>query len=166
MGVELSYTPDLGTYDLSGLAHMLVGITGQPGGDLDFQLPIEKEVLSICGVGDWSIMEPFQVSGIGWISPHLLGGICWGSSKRYVARSDRSDGRGTFLQLDGDRTVFAGKAGLGLEIWPQSKWGIRFATIDRLYVGAAPQYDPSIPVDSKNLYQRMQTSIDLLVQLK
>ena len=70
------------------------------------------------------------------------------------------------LELSQKSIRLVAKAGMSLEIWAQSKWGIRFATIDQVHVGQKPQYDPSVPVTENQMYHRVKSSIDFLVQFK
>jgi hypothetical protein len=58
------------------------------------------------------------------------------------------------------------KAGVSLEVWAQSKWGFRFATIDQVHVAQKPQYDPDVAVTESQIYHRVKTSIDFLVRFK
>ena len=70
------------------------------------------------------------------------------------------------LELSQKSVRMMAQAGVSLEIWAQSKWGIRFATIDQVHVAPKPQYDPNVPVAESQMYHRVKSSIDLLVQFK
>ena len=161
------FTPDRGLGNLTGLTHTLVAIPGQAGGDTAFVQPVDHQVWSVSGLYDWSVVEPMQFSHTWVVSPHLLGGVGVAGIQTYSAKYDDSSGQpGTVLELSQKSIRLVAKAGMSLEIWAQSKWGIRFATIDQVHVGQKPQYDPSVPVTENQMYHRVKSSIDFLVQFK
>lgn len=165
--MEAGYAPDRGLGNISGLTHTLVAIAGQAGGDTAFVQPVDHQVWSVSGLYDWSVVEPMQFSHTWVVSPHLLGGVGVAGIQTYSAKYDDSSGQpGTVLELSQKSIRLVAKAGMSLEIWAQSKWGIRFATIDQVHVAQKPQYDPNEPVDESRMYNRVKSSIDLLVQFK
>jgi len=161
------YTPDRGLGNLTGLTHTLVAIAGSAGSEAGFVQPVEKQVSSVSGLFDWSVVEPMQFSDTWVVSPHLLGGVGMAVVQSYYAQYDDSSGSpSTVLVTDQKVVRLIAKAGMSLEIWAQSKWGIRLTTIDQVHMGKKPQYDPDEPVTESQVYHRVQSSIDFLVQFK
>lgn len=163
------YTPDRGVGNLTGLTHTLVGIAANTGGgDTEFVQPVDHQAFSVSGLFDWSVVEPMQFSPTWVVSPHLLaGGGVVGFQTYSASYDDSSHGAaGTVLELSQKSVRLMVQAGVSLEIWAQSKWGIRFSTIDQVHVAPKPQYDPDTPVDESQMYHRVKSSIDLLVQFK
>jgi hypothetical protein len=162
------YTPDRGVGNLSGLTHALVAIAAGTGdGGAGFVQPVDHQAFSVSGLFDWSVVEPMQFSPTWVVSPHLLGGGGVVGFQTYSASYDDSSGTpGTVLELSQKSVRLMAQAGMSLEIWAQSKWGIRFATIDQVHVAPKPQYDPNVPVAESQMYHRVKSSIDLLVQFK
>jgi hypothetical protein len=165
-----SYAPDRGVENLTGLTHTLVAIPGREG-SVSFQQPIELTSWSVAGLFDWSIVEPMRFSPTWVVSPHLLAGVGMAGVQGYYARYDEGsaaagDPTPTVLEPTMRKVLLVAKAGASLEIWAQSKWGIRFATIDQMHFADKPQYDPNEPVNEGQIYHRVKTSIDFLVRFQ
>jgi hypothetical protein len=165
----LGYAPDLGATNLTGLTHTLVALPGVAYGSdaSEFVQPVEHQLWSVSGLVDWSAVEPMQFSKTWLVSPHLLGGVGIATFQGYLAKYDDSEGTPrTVLKPNVKMLRLVAKAGVSLEIWAQSKWGIRLTTIDQVHVGKKPQYNPDEPVTETQVYHRVQRSIDFLVQFK
>ena len=166
-----SYAPDLGANNLTGLTHTLVAIPGAVAIDSEFQQPIDMQTWSVSGLFDWSIVEPMHFSQTWVVSPHLLAGAGMAGVQGYYAVYDydaasRGQPAPTTLVSVESKVLLVAKAGASLEIWAQSKWGIRFATIDQMHFAKKPQYDPNVPVNEGQIYHRVKTSIDFLVRFQ
>ena len=169
--VVASYAPDRGVDNLTGLTHTLVAIPGAVAIDSEFQQPIDMQTWSVSGLFDWSIVEPMHFSQTWVVSPHLLAGAGMAGVQGYYAVYDYDAAASgqpapTTLEPVESKVLLVAKAGASLEIWAQSKWGVRFATIDQMHFAKKPQYDPNEPVDEGQIYHRVKTSIDFLVRFQ
>lgn len=153
------YSLARGENGISGLAQTLAGITG---GEYSEAPPIRArtETWSIQGVADWSIIE--RANAKGWTGgPRLVGGLfIYGAQDWDVEYADF--GIASDLQATG--ALIGAVAGVSLDVWGQSNFGVRCNILNR-FTFAPPEIFLGTPADEATLRRSIVTSFDFLWRL-
>ena len=161
---QLYYSPDLGEGDLKGLTKALVQIarTGPSGNS--FQQPLDKVTLAASFSGAWApIYGKINLIGETVLSFDLYATVGLGmlSKTDYFAVYDDpgTTNDAVALQHVGNEVKLSPSLGLGTNFYINRLMAIKLDGRFNFYIDNKPQYDSSVPVTEKRLYNVFVASV-------
>ncbi|MCB9760260.1 MAG: hypothetical protein H6739_10530 [Alphaproteobacteria bacterium] len=174
---------DLGWFSLEGnlmvnpltaryseLDRTLVLIAGNVS-DTAFQQPVQNDIFAAQALvsadvlpetaQDWGKMGEADFSG----SPRLYVGVEGRLVQTGFLRFDETTEDGVRLDLTDRQMTMGPVFGAGMDAWWGHRVGLRVSWCARTAIEDAPQYDPDVPVDDRELTIRNSYNLDLVVKL-
>ncbi|MCB9742128.1 MAG: hypothetical protein H6741_00525 [Alphaproteobacteria bacterium] len=147
----------------SELDEVLVHIAGHGDPDVDFQVPLYNETLSLQALAGLGLPRDTEARWAG--GPLLLCGFWGGLVQEAFLSADPNDAEAVQVSEAG-RTLRVGPAlGLGMEGWYEGRVGLRMSWMARLAAQGQPTYDPNQPADGNTLVNYQALTLDLMVNL-
>lgn len=162
---QLSYSPDLGERDLKGLTSVLLDRAFNAGSSgANFQQPLDKVTLSAIFGAAWApIYGKINIVGETVLNfdLYLFGGAGVLIETKYVAVYDSTNiqtGDIVNLQTLGQKTQIAPVVGIGQNYFITQGLSFKIDVRSAFWIDDKPQYNPSIPVTEKRLYNNLIVS--------
>ncbi len=163
------YSPDLGTSDLKGLTHTLVGIATQEGSaeGVEFQQPVEKMILGATFAARWApVYGKINLIGERVLNFDFYGvaGLGLLTVQEYYAKYDESvTPNPTRLDESVLKTKVPLNLGVGFDFFLSSSVALKIDARNYLYIDSKPQYDPEVPVEESRLYNNFIASVGVAI---
>jgi outer membrane beta-barrel protein len=160
------YSPDLGSSDLKGLTHTLVGIAADAKNNSSFQQPLDKMVLGATFAARWApFYGKINIIGESVLNFDAYGTLGLGmlSMQSYYARGGDGDGDQitTITEPAGKKVVITPTIGIGFNFFLNQSMALKIDARNYFYIADEPQYDEGEAVDSKRLYNNFVASVGL-----
>ena len=160
------YSPDLGSSDLKGLTHTLVGIATEAKNNSTFQQPLDKMIMGATFAARWApFYGKINIIGESVLNFDAYGTLGLGmlSLQSYYATGDDSgsDQITTAIEPAGKKVVITPNIGIGFNFFLSQSMALKIDARSYFYIADEPQYDRDKAPDGKRLYNNFVASVGL-----
>jgi len=173
VGGQILYSPDLGETDLKDLTTVLVDIAHSGDSAVQFQQPLEKMTLAATFSANWApIYGKINLVGETVLNFDLYGSLGLGmlSINKYqaiyddTANTEAGESPVALSEAEAAVTVPV-NIGIGTDFFLNQSLALKIDARSYIYVGDQPQYDPSVPVTEKRIYNNFIASAGISIFL-
>lgn len=170
VGGQIIYSPDLGNSDLKDLTNTLVQIAHNGSSDIEFQQPLDKVTLGATFSANWiPVYGKINLVGETVLNFDLYGSAGLGMlsvAKYYAVYSEEialTDPTKPPVTLAGQENVVRVPLNLavGADFFLTQTLALKIEARSFIYIDGAPQYDPDLPTNDKQVYPVIITSAGL-----